>query len=950
MNQPRITAALLCAASILSLTCAARAQDAAQQTEEVVVTGSRVISDAINAPTPLTVISTQQLAATSPGTIPEGLNKLPVFAGGKNPTTTDNASANRAGNVLNLRNFGSQRTLILLDGHRVTPSNADGTVNVDTLPMMLMQRVDVVTGGASAVYGSDAVTGVVNFVLDKRFTGFKVEGNAGLSNYGDGASWQLGVAGGTELLGGRGHFLGSLRHYHLDTIHMNDRPWGRADWVITGLGTAASPYVDTPNARHQTYPFTGLISCAGTTANPCRANGQQFTSNGVIGPFNPGITTGTNGVPSGGDGGYSTKSSLQSMVNTDESFARVSYDLNDTTTAYVQGMAAQAYNYFTFQNNFIPVGSVPNTFFKTNPFLPAAAQSLLAGGTANTFQVTKFIDQPGTGFITRGISTNLSLSAGLTGTVAGYDWNLNYTHGYSRTKVNNPRNQNNQKAYAAQDAVLNAAGNPVCYVSTTPFANLYPGCVPMNIFGPSALTPDQYDYFVEETGFVISQTMDNVGGSISGELFDLPAGPVRAALSGEYRSLVYNVNSNAPPMTVDCTGLRLCNAATQMYQGNVSASQPDSTQNVWEIAAEANVPLLKEIPLIQEFSLNVAGRYTEYSTSGPVQTWKIGLNYHVDDNIRFRATNSIDIRAPTLNDLYSPVQITSGGFVDIHTGNIAATVRQQTRGNPNLVPEVARTYTAGVVLTPTFIPGFSLSVDYYQIALKNTIGAVGGGQASIQQLCEASNGTSPYCSLYVRPLPFSDRSAANFPTLVLTQQLNTALNKTEGWDIELNYGFELSDVWEGAPGSLDLRTLITDQPYNITVSYPGAPTLRTAVPKARITSFIDYSVDDWGIHLQHRWLSGFDRSTQPGVVIFAQPRGRDVNYFDLNLERKMDFFGGDMSAYLSVQNMFNKKPPIEPTNTSTPGLYPGGIGSTNGNAYGLDVVGRYFTIGFRTKF
>ena len=172
--------ALMCAASVVALSSGAQAQGPA--TETVTVTGSRVISDISLSPTPITAVSAEQLQATTPTNIPDALNKLPVFVGGRTPRSQDNASRNTSGNVLNLRNFGVSRTLILLDGHRVPASNQDGTVDVDTLPQMLMTRVDVVTGGASAMYGSDAVAGVVNFVLDKSFTGFTYMRNAGFSN------------------------------------------------------------------------------------------------------------------------------------------------------------------------------------------------------------------------------------------------------------------------------------------------------------------------------------------------------------------------------------------------------------------------------------------------------------------------------------------------------------------------------------------------------------------------------------------------------------------------------------------------------------------------------------------------------------------------------------------------------------------------------------------------
>src|SRR4051812_37393146 len=167
--------------------------------EIIVVTGSRVILDAENSPTPVTMVSTKQLRDTTPGNLADGLNKLPIFQGSQTIGRPGDGSQNFASNTLNLRNFGTQRTLVLLDGHRAASSNGDGSVDIDTLPQMLVSRIDIVTGGASAVYGSDAVTGVVNFVLDKKFTGFKTDINSGISTYGDAMSTNLGAAGGTDL-------------------------------------------------------------------------------------------------------------------------------------------------------------------------------------------------------------------------------------------------------------------------------------------------------------------------------------------------------------------------------------------------------------------------------------------------------------------------------------------------------------------------------------------------------------------------------------------------------------------------------------------------------------------------------------------------------------------------------------------------------------------------------
>jgi iron complex outermembrane recepter protein len=222
---------------------AATGQNTAETTiEEVTVTGSRVITSNLDSPTPVTSVAAVELEKTTPSDIADGLNKLPQIIGGRTPRTQGNGSTNNGGNVLSLRNFGPSRTLVLLNGHRVPASNQDGTVNVDTLPQMLVSRVDIVTGGASAVYGSDAVAGVVNFILDTDFTGLSIKADGGISKYGDGEEGQIGVAWGTDLFGGRGHFETSARYRHQARIPISERPYGENGqaWLLAGNGSPAN--------------------------------------------------------------------------------------------------------------------------------------------------------------------------------------------------------------------------------------------------------------------------------------------------------------------------------------------------------------------------------------------------------------------------------------------------------------------------------------------------------------------------------------------------------------------------------------------------------------------------------------------------------------------------------------------------------------------------------------
>jgi len=923
--------------------------------EQIVVTGSRVISDITNSPTPLTVVTADQLQATTPSNLPDALNKLPIFQGSNNPRGSDNASSNNAGNVLNLRNFGSQRTLVLMDGHRVAPTNSNGTVDIDTLPQMLVSRVDVVTGGASAVYGSDAVTGVVNFVLDKRFDGVKFDLNSGISSYGDGASYKAGMAAGTGLFGGRGHIEGSVQHFHADGILHNARPEGPLYYLLTGAGTAANPFTTTINARLANSAAGGKITCTA-----CTVNGQQFVSTGVIGPFNPGTTTGTSNISSGGDGIVDTVSQITSTLTTDEAFGRFDYNFDDNLSFYIQATAAQSHDKASFTNFGLNTGSTfPNTFFKNSPFLPAVAQTQLgSNGTNasnNTFQLAENVVLGGAhdGYQTIATARNLNLTVGLDGMLAEkFSWDIYYTHGESRLKVDDPTNINLQRLYAAEDATLNASTGVVgCFAATqAATASAYAGCVPFNPFGPGAVTRGMYNYLTTDTFFIVKNNLDDLGGGISGELFELPAGPVKAALSGESRWMEYSVDSNAVPTSlVDCTGLRICNPAVNLYGSNTAAARTPVTQKVWEFAGEVNIPIVKDIPLIQSLSADIAGRYTNYSVSGEAQTWKIGLDWHVSDDFRLRATNSVDIRAPTLNDLFNPVQLTPQSFTDIHVGNITGTVNLAQQGNPALVPEVARTYTAGAVFTPSFIPGFTASLDYYNIVLKNAITAISASTASVKQICEDSVGTSPFCALYVRPLPFSDHTPANFVTLTRNLSLNAALNKLEGLDMELDYSFDLARITDAIPGAVDLRMLANYQPVNETQQFSSAPYVFASLSKGHITSFFNYRVGSWGISLQDRWYSGYSKVQSIGQV-YVDPRIGGINYLDVNLDKKFEIDGAALDGYLSVQNIFDERPPVNPINGTNPGLYFMSAKSLGGaNQLGYDAIGPYFTIGLRAN-
>ncbi len=272
---------------------------------------------------------------------------------------------------------------------------------------------------------------------------------------------------------------------------------------------------------------------------------------------------------------------------------------------------------------------------------------------SNSFQLGEYITGTGpTGLVgTRNVNRLLSITTGLDGTIFGhYNWDLYYTHGENRQAVDNLNNSNYQKQFAASDAVLNASGRVVCY-ATTPAAGAaanaaYSDCVPIDPFGPTSISQAAYKYITATTFYHMTNILDDVGGSISGTVIDDWAGPVTAALSAEGRFNNYSVLSNSSSLAlVNCTGLRICNQNLPLWAQNVLGNV-NASNNVWEIAGETNVPLLKDFPVAEHLDLDLAGRYTDYSTSGAVQTWKIGLNWQVNGSVRASAPPTRSIFVP----------------------------------------------------------------------------------------------------------------------------------------------------------------------------------------------------------------------------------------------------------------------------------------------------------------
>jgi outer membrane receptor protein involved in Fe transport len=949
MSRLLSIAALLSGASAMWVPVAASAQEtpppetppaaddtsdqSAAPSPEIVVTGSRTITNGNQSPTPVTVVSVASLQTVQPTTLSDNLNSLPVFAGSRSQFGNPSGNAGAA-NQLNLRNLGANRNLILFDGHRVPPTLSDGTVDSDMIPQLLIERVDVVTGGVSAVYGSDAISGVINFIPDRKFVGVKLQAQAGVSRYGDGGQQDGAVAVGTNLFGGRGHFEASYEYRNDDgVLHRNDRPWN-PEWSVVGLGSAANPYTLAPNVRLYTTTFGGLIT-SGALA------GQNFKTNGVLTPFVHG--TGAAGSPLveiGGDGAY-YDDSMKAPLRSHQMFARFDYDLTDGVHAFVNFAGVIKKN-----EQYQAAPMLANVVLsRDNAFLAPAYRTTLLNAGQPTFKMSEFMSGNAARRIAESDLKSFLYSGGLEGHVSGWRWTATYQHGTTEQKSVAVNNVNQQHLWAALDAVVNPATNQIVCNVTLTNPNADPGCVPLNIFGPTASSAAASAYILGDTTNTAHTTMDDAEISIAGSPFSTWAGPLDVAFSGEYRKqTLYTVSSATDTQLVDCTGIRFnCSATATLWQA-ANANLPEVNQQVWEAAAEANVPLLKDFAIARSLSVNGAARYTAYKTSGNYVTWKAGVDWQVTEGLRFRATKSRDIRAPSLNELYAPRSVANSLLQDLLTG-LAPTVPVISGGNPNLKAEIGHTTTAGVVWKP--LTGLSLAFDWYDIRITNALSNERGNLAANQQACYASGGTSPYCDLQVRLNGFTDRSPSNVVQAFYSRNINLAEVRAYGVDFELNYQTTLFNR------PFSTRLFVNHQPrlsfvtQNSVLNHAGVAYDTGSLypsPKWSATAYMHVEpIEHFSIDIMERWRNALTQQVAP-TQIWTNPEVPSFYTTALNLTWKVeDHRLGKMDVFFNVQNVFDRTPPPAAYyNSPQPGQF-------GGWAIGDDPMGRYFTFGVRIR-
>jgi outer membrane receptor protein involved in Fe transport len=805
-----------------------------------------------------------------------------------------------------MRGLGAPRTLVLLEGQRLSGDN-----DLSLVPSVLVSRVDVVTGSASAAWGSGAVAGVVNIVLDNKLEGLRVGAQGSLSDEDDIGEHRFEAAGGLGFADDRGHLIFGGEFVDNNGLQPKTLRPNAARWAVVANpafapGNGQSAFMLAPDVGIANVSPGGLI-LSGVNA------GKTFNADGTLRTFDLGRVSGLNSI--GGEApSLDDVVALVAPYTRYAALTRATYAFSDSLRLTADLRHARAYTDY----GLLPDASRGNiTISINNAFLPAVIRNQMATAGETSFTMGRFNDD----FAFLQLSSerqSTQATLALEGDIgAAWHWKASYSHGdYSEDfDVGNARITANFNR--SVDSVINPAdGQPACRVNTDAnSANDDPNCVPINLFGQGAPSQQARNY-VTATSFSHTQRLlDTASLSLRGEPFDLWAGPVSLAIGAEGRRDTLDQRVGA------------LDAARVFATTSFSPAHAHNTTK--EGFTEILLPLVRDVPALQKLEFNGAARITD-DAIGSIWSWKLGLIDQVSDSLQLRVAHSRDIRAPDLGSLYGRT-ITS--LINISDPQLlqSYTISSTTGANPALESEASLTTTAGVTFTPLSISGLKLSVDHFDIKIENAIATLGAQDV----ITRCFNGNQALCGTITR-------GANGRIALVAANLLNLTEIHTAGFDASVEYTMPIERL-VSLPGMVGVRSVLTrttkfdtDDAVSVTNylgsqnTIPGANAVN-GVPKLRWDTTVFYEGERLQTNLRSRYISAgyYDRTRD-----IANNRIGSYVYFDLGLSVKIPSgIGRLVEAYANIDNLLDKDPPIESRNTPT-----------------YDVVGRYYTLGARLNF
>jgi outer membrane receptor protein involved in Fe transport len=820
-----------------------------ESAEPILVTGTRIQRPEAATATPVVAITSENIIQSGINNVTELLAQSPALIGSETNFSAAGSQARTGAagvNLLNLRNLGANRTLVLVNGRRhVAGVSGEAAVDINSIPVSLIERIDILTGGVSSVYGADGVSGVVNFIMKRDFEGLDVRGQNGISDFGDAESRFLSVTAGKNFAGDRGNITLNYEYRKDGRVGFGDRPAGR--YEADSLVRNPNDIPDDPNVPDNI--FLNRIGYSDSSRDGALVIDGSFSPRfrGAGQPYDPGLFLPQSGfLAQGGDntpiGDY--QGDLQARTEHHSFNALFSFDLTDRLRLFAEGKYVRTKNFTIAQPSF----DFSTFISEDNPLIPA---NVRAAGLDEFGGL--YFNRDNFDFGTRDERFGRDLYRGVIGIDGDIGENAkfeaSYVYGRNDTTYISTNQRIEDRYFAALDVVdvgqfrtgtpngvfdcrVNLDGGAIADAGNGNYGQapqtFTPGqCVPLNIFGEGVASQAALDFVLTDTRnrYSIEQHVANafVSGDF-GKFFELPGGAVNFAFGAEYRKETSDFRPDAISTQVSTfdpnTGVL----------ADLALLAPERGQfDVWEVFGEINVPILENRPFFDLLEFTVAGRYSDYSTIGSTKSWSVNGQWAPVRDVRFRGGYSKSVRAPNITELFAPRSGTfafiddpcgpenlnqgtsfraancraliEGLGVDFDTFDPASDINSSASregvfsGNRTLREEQATTWTAGVILQPSFIPGLVVTGDWYDIRLTNAVRTATLNETA--QFCvDSASLDNVFCDAITRS------STTGFVSNYFLSPQNVAFIETAGADVTVNYGFEPGG---GRLGKFNLR-------------------------------------------------------------------------------------------------------------------------------------------------
>lgn len=928
-----------------------------QQGADLVVTGSRIARPELESAMPIGIIDMDIARKAGNTSAYETILRDIAVGPGNGPYNSAPEGQYDGGMAtIELRNMGVSRSLTLVDGRRrVSGAASSSAVDINMIPSGMIERIEIVTGGAAAVYGADAVTGAANIITRKNFEGLEISATTGTTENGGGSKSQISLIAGTNFSDDRGSITIGGTWMKNEPIYFHQRYSRNTNISYQTNADNTGPNDGIPD-RIIRYNMTNMylqpnanIFVGGKT-HLLAPDGSAY-----VGEYANGCISGCGTSRDGGDGGFPQSQYwsdfLIAPVENYSFIGRFDYELADWISyGFRLDYGRTKYDAYrrpyrdddrlTWLN-----GAGGATAYLDNPYLPDSFRQIMLGAGLTSTAVRRSYENFGqmTDYSDR---QTLTVGSEFTGTLpGGFEWEVFWQHGRSTNDIHADNVPIASRLIAARDVIADpVTGDPVCRDEAARAI----GCVPFNIFSEAPLTAEQRAWMMATRRKHREQKQTLYGGSITGSPFSLPAGAVQAVLGVERREeSIHNVDDNgaAPP------DKELSHLGTWApYEPELRASN-----DVSEIYGELVVPLLRDLPFVHRLTVEGAYRYSDYSDFDATNTWKIGGTWMPFPELTLRAVKSRSVRVPNFGERYSSRAVQEIGVRDaclqttynanpMREKNCALLMQQLgvstpylpseigtgyviSGGSEDVTPEKSDSFTVGAVWQPAFLPGFDLTVDYWNIKIDNMIAAI--SQQNILNLCmDLPSIDNQFCDRVVR----DDRGYAEG---VDQSYMNVSESEAQGIDIGANYRFNLGQ------GRMIMALRANYLLKFETTTLPGVQTSRIIYdggyqnPRFRANLFLNYDIGRWDIGLNSRFWGSAVNYTNVSDEAYENNDLPAKIYNDLNVGWRMN---DAVTLRVGINNLFDVQPPYRPRT-----YYQGG-----GGVY--DVYGRYFFGNVNFKF